>query len=163
MHISYFSKKVLIFLRQSTKHANFGVGGAVPPKAWIHSRTQALFIALSHAHFRFLRSRASYPIDRYQNATSRAISLHELKKVQLQERYTLVTQDSIGHLKTLCMSVLSLAVAFESKWKRYSSLQSDKKMLAFEYEFSFNCRRIFKFHTSKSEITRMEFSHFHPR
>ena len=46
----------------------------------------------------------------------------------------LVTQDSIGHLKTLYMSVLSLAVVFE--WKRYSSWQSDKKMLAFEIEFS---------------------------
>ena len=55
------------------------------------------------------------------------ISQHELKKVQLQERYTLVTQDSIGHLKTLCMSVLSLVVALESEWKRYSSSQSDEK------------------------------------
>ena len=45
----------------------------------------------------------------------KAISLHELKKVQLQERYMLVTQDSIGHLKMLCMSVLSLAVALESE------------------------------------------------
>ena len=62
--------------------------------------------------------------------------LHELKKVQLQERFTLMTHDSIGHLKMLCMSVLSPAVAFESEWKCYSSLQIDKKMLAFEYEFS---------------------------
>ena len=54
-------------------------------------------------------------MDRYQNATSRAILLHGLKKVQLQERNTLVTQDSIGHLKTLCMSVLSLVVALESE------------------------------------------------
>ena len=54
------------------------------------------------------------PIDQYQNATPRAISQHKLKKVQLQKRFTLLTQDSIGHLKTLCMSVLSLAVAFES-------------------------------------------------
>ena len=52
-------------------------------------------------------------MDRY--ATSRAISLHELKKVQLQERFMLVTQDSIGHLKTLCMGGLTLAVAFESE------------------------------------------------
>ena len=42
-------------------------------------------------------------------------SEHELKKVQLQERYTLVTNDSIGHLKMLCMSVLSLVVALESE------------------------------------------------
>ena len=55
----------------------------------------------------------------------------ELKKVQLQERYTLVTQDSIGHLKTLCISVLLLVVALKSEWKCYSSSQSDKKALAF--------------------------------
>ena len=48
-----------------------------------------------------------------------------------------MTQDSIGHLKTLCMSVLSLAVVFESEWKRYSSSQSVEKTLAFKYEFSF--------------------------
>ena len=29
MHLSFF--KVLMILRYSTKHANFGVGGAVPP------------------------------------------------------------------------------------------------------------------------------------
>ena len=61
-----------------------------------------------------------------------------MKKVQLQEQYTLVTQDSIGHLKTLCMSVLFLAVALESEWKYYSLSQSDEKTLAFEYEFSLN-------------------------
>ena len=49
----------------------------------------------------------------------------------------LMTQDSIGHLEMLCMSILSLAMAFEPEWKGYSSLQSDKKTLAFEYEFSF--------------------------
>ena len=48
-----------------------------------------------------------------------------------------MTQDSIGHLKTLCMNVLSLAVALESEWKCYSLSQSDEKTLAFEYEFSF--------------------------
>ena len=44
---------------------------------------------------------------------------------------------SIGHLKTLCMSVLSLVVALESEWKRYSSSQSDKKKNASKYEFIF--------------------------
>ena len=29
----------------------------------------------------------------------------ELKKVQLKKRFTLMTYDSIGHLKTLCRSV----------------------------------------------------------
>ena len=67
--------------------------------------------------FPFFEVKRVLPIDRYQNATSRAISQHELKKVQLQERYMLVIQDSIGHLKTLCMSVLSLVlvVALESE------------------------------------------------
>ena len=44
--------------------------------SWIHTHTQGFFfffIALSHAHFRFLRSRTVLPtIDRYQNATPRA-------------------------------------------------------------------------------------------
>ena len=48
--------------------------------------------------------------------------LHELKIVQLQEHFTLTTLDSIGHLKTLCMSVYRQAVVFESEWKCYSSL-----------------------------------------
>ena len=104
--------------------------------SWIHNRTQAFFnrfIACAFPlfffffFFFFFEVKRVLPIDRYQNATSKAISLHELKKVQLQERYTLVTQDSIGHLKTLCMSVLSPVVVLESEWKRYSSSQSDKK------------------------------------
>ena len=55
-----------------------------------------------------------------------------------------MTQDSIGQLKMLCMSVLSLAVAFESEWKRYSSSQSDKKVLVSEYEFSLRVYRRFE-------------------
>ena len=78
------------------------------------------FIALSHAHFPFLMS--IYPIDQYQNTIPRAMLLHELKKFQLQERFTLMTHDSVGHLKSLCMSVLSLSGGMESEWKRYSSL-----------------------------------------
>ena len=83
--------------------------------------------------FPFFEVKSVLPIDRYQNATSKAISLHDLKKVQLQERYTLLTQDSFGHLKTvtLCMSILSLVVAMESEWQRDNSSQSDKKTLEF--------------------------------
>ena len=99
--------------------------------SWIHTRTQALFYRFVACAFPFFEVKSVLPIDRYQNATSKAISLGELKKVQLQERYTLLTQDSIGHLKTLCMSVLSLVVALESEWKRDSSSQSNKKTLAF--------------------------------
>ena len=35
---------------------------------------------------------------------------HELEKVQLQERVMLMTQDSIGRLKTLFMSILAVAL-----------------------------------------------------
>ena len=84
------------------------------------------------------------------NAASRMISLHELKKVLLQEHFLLVTQDSIGHLKTLCMSLLSLAVAFECEWKHYSSSQSNENTQVFEYEFSFSATyaSLVKNHTS---------------
>ena len=37
--------------------------------------------------------------------------LHELKQVQLQKCFMLVTHDSIGHLKTRCMSFYHRAVA----------------------------------------------------
>ena len=40
--------------------------------------------------------------------------LHELKKVQLQERFMLKTQDSISRLKTICVSILSLSSGMES-------------------------------------------------
>ena len=93
---------------------------------FILERKRFFFYRFVACAFPFFEVKSVLPIDRYQDATSKAISLHELSKVQLQERYTLVTQDSIGHLKTLCMSVLSLAVALESEWKGYSSSQSDK-------------------------------------
>ena len=64
--------------------------------------------------------------------------LHELKKIQLQERFMLTTQDFIGHLKTLCMSILLLSSGVESEWKPYSSPLSVEKMLAFWYESSFS-------------------------
>ena len=100
-------------------------------ESWIHTRTLAFFYRFVTCTFPFFEVKSVLPIDRYQNATSKAISLHELKKVQLQERYMLVTQDSIGHLKTLCISILSLVVALESEWKCDSSSQSDEKTLAF--------------------------------
>ena len=49
-------------------------------------------------------------MDQYQNAISRAILLHELKKVQLQERFMVMTHASHGHLKMLCLSVLVLSL-----------------------------------------------------
>ena len=80
-----------------------------------YSNASIFFYRFVACAFPFFEVKSVLPIDRYQNATSKAVSLHELKKVKLQERYTLLTQDSIGHLKTLCMSVLSLVVASRSR------------------------------------------------
>ena len=53
---------------------------------------------------------------------------YELKNFRLQEPFTLMTHDSIGHLKTPCMSILSLSGGVESEWKLYSlSLSIEKK------------------------------------
>ena len=60
--------------------------------------------------------------------------LHELKTVQLQERFMPMAQDSIGRLKTLCMSVLSLSGGMESEWKCCNSLLSVGNRLVWEYE-----------------------------
>ena len=38
-----------------------------------------------------------------------------------------MTQDSIGHLKTLCMHILWLSGGVESEWKHCSSLLSIEK------------------------------------
>ena len=48
-----------------------------------------------------------------------------------------MTQDSIGCLKTLCMSVLMLSGGVESEWKSCRSPLSIKKHWAFTYESSF--------------------------
>ena len=81
-----------------------------------------------------------YPIDQYQNAIPRVMLLHELKNVQLQECFKLLTHDSIGHLQTLCMSVLQLSDGVESERKNGNTAAHPsvlKKCLAFKYEFSF--------------------------
>ena len=66
-------------------------------------------------------------MDRYKNATQKALLLHELKKVQLQERFTLVKQDRIGHLKMLCMSILWLNDGVASEWKMLQLIASVEK------------------------------------
>ena len=97
-----------------------------------YSNTKCFFITSWHAHFCFCgRLMSIYLIDQYQNAIPRAMSLHELKKVQLQELFKLMTHDLIGHLNTPCMSVLSLSDGVESEWKCCSSLLNIEKMLAF--------------------------------
>ena len=75
--------------------------------------------------FPFFEVMSVWPIDRYQNATPRALSLYELKKVQLQKHSC--SWHSTGHLKMLCRSIYRSAVAFESEWKHYSSSLSVEK------------------------------------
>ena len=68
-----------------------------------------------------------YLIDQYQNAIQNSGATPKVKRVQLQEPFTLMTYDSIGRLKTLCMSILSLSGGVESELKRCSSPFSVKK------------------------------------
>ena len=55
----------------------------------------------------------------------------------------LMTQDSIGHLKTLYMGVLSLSGGVESEWKCYSSPLSVEKCLTSEYESRLTPQRVY--------------------
>ena len=85
--------------------------------SWIHNPEQSGFSSLSHMRISIFEIMSVYLIDRYQNAIPRAMPFHE---------FTLVTHDSIGHLKTLCMRVLSVSGGVESEWKHCSSLLSGK-------------------------------------
>ena len=72
-----------------------------------YTNAKHFFIALSHAHFHF-KVMNIYPIDQYENTIPRVMPLHELKKALI------MTQDSIGHLKMLCMRVLLFRGGMES-------------------------------------------------
>ena len=90
-----------------------------------YSNAKVFFIALLACAFPFHFWGQEHPIEGYQNAITRAMTLHELKK-----SFMLMTQDSVGRLKTLCVSVLSLSGGMESEWKRWSSSLSTEKTLS---------------------------------
>ena len=106
--------------------------------SWIHTWTTSIFSWLFHMCISIFEIMGIYPIDQYQNAIPRALSLHELKMFSFKSvSRSFMTQSSIGRLKTLCMSILSLSGGVESEWKCCSSLLSIEKCVAFEYESSF--------------------------
>ena len=77
------------------------------------------------------------PVDRYQNATLKAMPLHELKKVQqLQKHFMVLTKDFIGHLKMFRYECF-ITMAFVSNGNA-TALRTGLKTLAFKYEFSLN-------------------------
>ena len=78
-----------------------------------------------------------YSIDQYQNAIPRVMPLHEFKQVQLQERFMLMAHDSIGHLKILCMSALSLSGGTVCEWKHCSSPLCVEKTLGLQVHSHF--------------------------
>ena len=71
-----------------------------------------------------------YSIDRYQNVILKAMLLHVLKQVQLQERFALMTHDSFGHLKTLFMNKLSLSIALNMNRNLVAHRSALKKTLS---------------------------------
>ena len=117
-----------IFLSQWKLHDDWMT---ITYSSWIHTQMLSIFfIAHLHAPFRFW-GQEHLSGNRYQNAIPRAMPPHVLKQVQLQERFMLMTHNSIGHLKMLCMSILSLSGGVESEWKRYSSpLLNAEKILS---------------------------------
>ena len=106
--------------------------------SWIQTNKASIFSPLFGMCIFVFDGMRVYPIDWYQNAIPRAMPLQEFKRVQLQERFTLMSHDSIDHLKTLCMSILSLLCnsilllsgRVECEWKRCSSLLSVEKTLS---------------------------------
>ena len=52
------------------------------------------------------------------------------KKIQLQERFMLMTKYSVGCLKMLCMNILPLCGVVKSEWIRCSSPLKVEKMLS---------------------------------
>ena len=59
--------------------------------SWIHTQTQSIFSSLSRMRISVFEVMSVDLINRYQNAIPKAMPLHELKKVQLQEHCTLMT------------------------------------------------------------------------
>ena len=60
---------------------------------------KAFFSSPSRMRVSVFEVMSVYSIDQYQNAVPKAMLLYELKKILLQERFTLMTYDSIGLLK----------------------------------------------------------------
>ena len=102
----------------------------------IHTETQSFFFfhPFVTCTFMFFEVMHVYLMDQYQNATSKAMLLCELKKVQLQECFTLRTQDSISYImKMCCMSILLQVMVWSLNGKCCSSsLVLIEKMLAIQ-------------------------------
>ena len=62
----------------------------VPGLSWIHTWMQSILSSLSCMSISIFEVMSIYPIDQYQNPIARAMLLHELKKVQLQEHFMLM-------------------------------------------------------------------------
>ena len=95
-----------------------------------NTKASSFFIGLSHAHFHFWdheRLSNRWISKRYPKSDA---TPWVGKKVQLQEHFMLMTQDSAGHLKTLCISILLLSDGVESEWKHCSSTSCVEKTIS---------------------------------
>ena len=103
------SKLIGVFLWCFTTRDTSSKYTFVSIEHWIHTLHEA-FLHYFLACASTLGVMSVYPIDQYQNTIPRAMPLQELK-----EHFTLMTQDSFGYLKTLCMSVLLLSDGSKSE------------------------------------------------
>ena len=99
-----------------------------------YSNAKRFLIAPSHAHFCFEVMNV-YLIDLYQNPIPKVMPLHELKQVQLQERFRLMTHESI-QLKTLVIGVYRWAIVLSLNGNAAIHRSVLKKCLEFEYDES---------------------------
>ena len=130
----------------------------IPSLSWIHTRTQAFF--LSHCRMRISVFWGQ------ERLTDRSISKRYLKS-DIATRVEKSSTSRAIHARDTgfywpsenALHERFIVVALESEWKRYSSSQSDKKMLAFEYEFSFTLWIYFNPHTHRQYLYIMWCDH----
>ena len=85
--------------------------------SWIHTRTLSIYSSLSRMRISFLRSWASIQKINIKMLSQELCFPWFEKKLPLNERFMLTTQDSIGLLKMLCTCISSLSGGMESEWK----------------------------------------------
>ena len=125
--------------------------GDISPKflsSWIHTRTQAFFFFYRFVAcaFPFFEVKSVLPIDRYQNATSKAISLHWVEKtstsraIHARDTGFYWSSENALHERFIAsrgVGVWMKTLQLIAKRLKKKKTKTKTKTLAYEYEFSF--------------------------
>ena len=113
-------------------YAPFIFRGSIYSNAGFILTKQAFFLPLIHACFRFWW---------HEHPSDRSISFESLSQEWCHsmswnkfsfKNFSCSWHDSVGHVKTLCMSILLLSGCVESEWKHCSSLLTVEKTLSIQ-------------------------------